>query len=237
MTLAISWLFLIYFIVLYVERIRSLVKTGREMLFSSKYLIYVDSLAICSLIATTIMLLTINSNFWLSLFDNSILPDYKILSITAGVVLVSGMVHTEHTIAPVQFGAYGALIIALVLRTIMVAKTGTDLLTLWYSLGFITVFSMAIPVVYPTKMKMAALFVTIEAIVSLALVISFTLMLVALMCGNGDHLLWWIPTMIVLIGDSAIIAMQWKEGANYFVMVFAIITIIMFAIGKGLLHI
>lgn len=232
MNRVISWLFLVYFIVLYAERIQSLIRTGRENLFSSSFLIYVNVVAIISLVAATVMLIAFNSTFWLSLFNGAVVADYRMLSITAGVILVSGMVHTEHTIAPVQFGAYGALIVAMVLKTIIEAQTGKDLLPLWYSLAFLTVLSMAIPVVYPTQMKTAPLFVAIEAVVSLALVLYFTLMLVQLMQGNGTNLLWIIPTLIVLIGDALIVGMQWKEGPNTFVMIFGIITVVMYVVGK-----
>lgn len=98
MNRVISWLFLVYFIVLYAERIQSLIRTGRENLFSSSFLIYVNVVAIISLVAATVMLIAFNSTFWLSLFNGAVVADYRMLSITAGVILVSGMVHTEHTI-------------------------------------------------------------------------------------------------------------------------------------------
>ncbi len=232
MTMLISWLFLAYFVILMGERVQSLARMGNRKFSENAFSTYVNIVAILSLVCTLVMLAAFNSSCWGSLFDKSVEPDYMLLAMTAGVALVAGMVHTERTLVPVQFIAYAALIAAIVLRTFMVARNGGGEFRLWYSMAYTIVFSMAIPVVYPAKQKRAFLYVLVESIVSFALIVCFTLMLYVLMQGNGANLLWWIPACMVLVGDTIVVLMQRKEGPNYFVMVFGIITVIMFIAGK-----
>lgn len=232
MTTAISWFYLGYFLILFAERIQSLFRTGGEHLFSSGFGIYVNVLTMLSLLASVVLLAARNGRFWRSLFDRTVTPDYSMLSVTAGVLLVSGMVHTEYTVAPVQFIAYGMIIVAMVLRTVQTTKGVRAVFPWWYSLIFLTVFSMAIPVVYPSGMDNAVWFYIIEAAVSLALVVCFTLLLRQMMTGNGADLLWWIPMLIVAVGDTVILAMQWKESVNTFVLIFAALSVFLFVAGK-----
>ena len=56
----------------------------------------------------------------------------------------------------------------------------------WYSLAFLTVFSMAIPVMYRSEIYRAALFHVTEALAALALVACFTWMLRDLFTGQGS---------------------------------------------------
>lgn len=232
MTTVISWFFMFYFVILFLERAQSLIKIGTDRFFVDGFNSYVNVMVVLSLIATIVLLIFKNNGFWNSLFSNNVRVDYLWLSITAGVMLVSGMVHTENTVAPVQFASYGALIVAMILRTIQVTRGNGNTFSWWYSLAFVVVLSMAIPVVYSTEIKQATLFYVIEAVVSLALVVSFTLLLINVMMGNGANLLWWIPTIIVLVGDALVVGLKWRESVNSFVMIFAILTIAMFAIGK-----
>jgi len=241
MTTLISWLCLGYFGILLFERLYSLstiLATGNGIkgFFTDGFNSYVNVICILSIVATLILLGTCNKDFWKSLFNNSIVPDYSMLAITAGVMLVSGMVHTEGTIAPVQFGSYGVLILAMVLRTVQNNATSDNKFDLWYSLAFLTVFSMAIPVVYHSDIKNHVLFHIIEAITSLALVFFFTYLLRFVFVGGpqADNLLLWIPIIVMAIGDALIIAMRWKEEINWFVLIFASLSAVLFAVGKVL---
>ena len=67
------------------------------------------------------------------------------------MILISGMVHTEYTIPGIQFASYGALIVAMVLKTIEKTGDGGDNIFMWYSLIYSVMFSMAIPVVYKSS--------------------------------------------------------------------------------------
>ena len=131
---AISLLFLGYFIVLFAERSQSLVRVcsgSVSDLYRNRFDGYVNTLTVFSLIATVVLLIFANGNFWRSLFNASITPDYSILAITAGVLLLSGMVHTEYTVAPVQFVSYGLLAVAMILRTVQVSAGAENRFRLW----------------------------------------------------------------------------------------------------------
>ena len=95
---------------------------------------------------------------------------------------------------------------------------------------------MAIPVMYPSKIQHAALFHCIEAVAALVLVFFFTWMLRDLFVGKGENLLRWIPMLLAAVLDSVILALRWKESVNSFVLIFASISTLMFALGRILIH-
>lgn len=231
-TKLISWLFLLYFVILSGERIQSLVRAvSRDGLFPSAFDGFVNLTAILSLCAAAVMLVFFNRGFWRSL-TSSAAPDESALTITSGVILVSGMVHTEFTIAPIQFAAYGMLIVAMFLRAAELSGGAENRFSLWYSLVYLTAFSMAIPVVYRSGIGQAALFHFIEADVMLLLVLSFTVMLRRLFIGRGENLLLWIPFLIMAIGDAVVLWMRWTEEVNSFVLIFSGLSAVLFLIGK-----
>ncbi len=234
MQIAISWTFLTYFIILFAERMRSLIHIAGsgEAFFSLGFSGYVNLLTILSLVATVILLAWFNSGFWRSLFHKGETVNVTMLSVTAGVILLSGMVHTDYTIPVVQFVAYGVLIIGLFLQTILTAKTGRSTFTLWYSLIYLVAFSMAIPVMYHSSIQHATLFHVLEAVASAALVAMFTFMLMRVMTGQGNNLLLWAPFLTMLVSDAVLIAMRWKESINVFVLLFASLSTVLFIAGK-----
>ena len=147
---AMNWLIMLYFIILFAERVQSIVRSIRDKdvkLFGSGFDSYV----------------------YLSVFLS--------LAITVGVILVSGMVHTEYTIPGIQFASYGMLIAALVIKTACVNAQAEDRVLLWMSLIYLILFSMAIPVMYHSEIEKAILFHVIEAVVSLALVAAFAVLM------------------------------------------------------------
>lgn len=230
----IPYSFLFYFLILFVERLQSLVRSFSDpsyQVFGTPFDGYVNILTILSLAATVVLLVGFNPTFWASLFGKTDV-DYRILTITSGVMLLSGMVHTEYTIAPVQFGAYGVLIVGLVLQTVISASSSKNAFRLWYSLVYLVIFSMAIPVVYRSQIYFAPAFHLIEAVVSAALVIAFTYMLYRMFTGNGSNLLLWVPIITAAIGDAVILVMRWSESVNTFLLIFAVASVIVFALGK-----
>ncbi|MGN1163683.1 MAG: hypothetical protein ACI4S4_02630 [Candidatus Ornithospirochaeta sp.] len=230
-----SVLFLLYFVVLAAERIQSIVRIIIDpamKLFSSSFDIYVESLALASIVLSVVMLLFFNKNMWLLLGGKDVSPDYGMMAMTATVLLFSGMVHTGHTVAPVQFVSYGLLILMMVLKTYDVAKESGNKAMLWYSLLYSVVFSMAIPVVYKSNMDKAGLFHAVEAIVSFVLVIAFGMMLRSVLTGKGENLLAVWPFLLMVAGDLVVIALRWKESVNSFVLVFSSLAIVVFALGK-----
>lgn len=237
MNTVISWFFLAYFIILFAERSQSIIRTCTDTsrgLFASRFDGYVNILTIASLFAALVLLIFANRSFWQSLFQPQICADYSMLTLTAGALLVGGMVHTENTIAPVQFASYGMLIVAMVLRTAQLSSAAEHPFKLWYSILFLTVFSMAIPVMYRSEIPHATLFHIIEAVTALTLVFCFTWMLRDMFLGQGGDLLRWIPMIIAAVCDAVILAMRWKESVNSFVLIFLILSLAVFAVGKVL---
>ena len=187
----ISWFFLLYFVILFGERLQSLIRSAASGVF------FCDA------------------------FEG-----------TAGVILVSGMIHTLYTVPGIQFASYGMLIVAMILRVIQLLPNVKCPFGTWYSLLYLTVFSMAIPVVYKFySLPNPALFHVIEYIVMLALVISFTLMLRRLFLGKGENLLLWIPFAIMAVGDAVILWMSWSVSVNTFVLIFAALSVVLFIAG------
>ena len=235
----ISFLFLIYFVVLFIERAQSLYRSfslTRKEMFSSSFDIYVNVVTMISLLSFLVLICFFNKDFWASLVSKEAKVNYSMLTLTAGVILISGMVHTEYTIPGIQFASYGALIIAMVLKTIEKTGEGGDNLLMWYSLIYSVMFSMAIPVVYKSSIDKAALFHTVEAVVSLALVVAFTYMLNRVFLTKADNLTSVVPFLIMLLGDILVLALRWKESVNSFVLVFVSISTLMFIIGRLLIH-
>ena len=235
----ISFLFLIYFVVLFIERAQSLYRSfslTRKEMFSSSFDIYVNVVTMISLLSFLVLICFFNKDFWASLVSKEAKVNYSMLTLTAGVILISGMVHTEYTIPGIQFASYGALIMAMVLKTIEKTGGGGDDTLIWYSLIYSVLFSMAIPVVYKSSIDKAALFHTVEAVVSLALVVAFTYMLNRVFLTKADDLMSLVPFLIMLIGDILVLALRWKESVNSFVLVFVSISTLMFIIGRLLIH-
>ena len=111
---AMNWLIMLYFIILFAERVQSIVRSIRDKdvkLFGSGFDSYVYLAVFLSLAAFLVLLAVGNAAFLQSLFtmDMNVYRsiDYRMLSITVGVILVSGMVHTEYTIPGIQFASYG----------------------------------------------------------------------------------------------------------------------------------
>ena len=234
MKIAISWLFFIYFAVLGTERVRSLFPIGDGGLFPTAFDGYVNLMTVLSLLATVVLLIGFNGGFWRSLFGGAT-PDYRMLVITAGVLLLSGMVHTEHTVAPVQFGSYGALILAMVLQTVLQVRSVGSAASHWFSLAYLVAFSMAIPVVYRSSIPRAGLFHVIEAVTAIVLVVFFTYLTLLIFRGEGKNLLLWAPFLVMLAADTVILLMRRQETLNTFVLVAGGLATVLFIIGKILL--
>lgn len=232
MTMVISWLFLAYFLILGVERTRSIVLSVKNGLFNGGFDGFVNVLTIVSLLTTLVMLVAFNGGFFKSLFIKNEKVDYTMLSITAGVILVSGMVHTEHTVPPLQFVAYGFIIAAMAVQTVLNVQADGKAFFRIYSLIYLVLFSMAIPVMYKSEIRFSTLFHVIEAVTALALVAAFTYSCRSVFTGDGTNLLHVIPFVLALIGDAVIIAFRWNEKVNVFVLIFIIATTVTFVTGK-----
>lgn len=233
----ISWFFLLYFVILFIERAQSLFRAVSEHgFFPTAFDAFANITVALSLCAALVLLIFRSGLFFKSLFM-AVVPNYSILTIISGVILVSGMIHTEFTIPGIQFASYGMLIFAMILRTAQLSSKTKNRFVLWYSLCYLTLFSMAIPVVYHSHIELAVLFHIIEAVVMLLLVLSFTIMLRKLFTGKGENLLLWAPFIIMAAGDAVVLWMRWNEEINYFVLIFAVVSAVAFLAGKLLVKI
>ena len=90
----ISFLFLIYFVVLFIERAQSLYRSfslTRKEMFSSSFDIYVNVVTMISLLSFLVLICFFNKDFWASLVSKEAKVNYSMLTLTAGVILISGM--------------------------------------------------------------------------------------------------------------------------------------------------
>jgi len=231
----ISWGFLVYFLILFAERLQSIVRTliFDKNLFATAFSGYVNCLVIASLLGTLLMLVFWNGDFWKSLFHPDAAPNYTFLCLTSGVLLLSGMVHTEYTVSIAQFIAYGALIVSMIAFTFEAVKAKKKKWPFWYGLLYLTSFSMAIPVMYRSDIPSSVLFHITEAVGSAVLVCFFTYLLKRLFSDDGGwNLFMFVPFVFMILFDAALILMRWEESINWFVLIFAILTAVLFVIGQ-----
>ena len=233
------WCILLYFIVLMTERIMSLVLSFKEkgfQVFDSLFSIYAYGMVIISLIAFLILLFTMNIPFLAALVTNNEETlervSAKKYSILIGVILVSGMIHTEHTITWLQFVAYGFLIIGMIIANIDNLKYKKSDATQWISLIYLIAYSMAIPVVYESHMTNALAFHIVEAAASLILIGLFTFMTYKVFAGKAGNLLYVEPLHIAMFLNIAVIWMRWSEEINYFLMIAMGTAIVLWLVGK-----
>ena len=180
---------------------------------------------------SAILLFTINRDFLKALLSDATPVNTKMICITIGVILVSGMVHTEYTIPGIQFASYGLLIAALVIKTAENNSMAGDSILLWLSLVYLISFSMSIPVVYESHIDCAGLFHIIEAVVSVVLVAALAYMAYRVFNNNAVNLFMLPPIIIAVIGDAAILALRWKEQVNTFVLIFIVASVVMWFAG------
>lgn len=235
----INWFVFIYFVILFAERLQSIIRSCLDkniQLMESGFNAYVYIVTILSLIAFVFLLFIANKYYLKALFtwDAAIHEqiNYLVLSITAGVILIGGMVHTEYTIPPVQFISYGMLIIALIIKTAAMNNEASSRPLLWLSLTYLIAFSMAIPVMYHSDIHNAGIFHAIEAAVALLLVGVFTYLMYLVFEGKAVNLFMLFPLAVTVIGDVIILAMRWKEKVNSFVLIFLVISSILWVAGR-----
>ncbi len=232
-------LFAVYFVVLTAERIQSIVRSVWDpdvLLLGDGFNCYTYLITFVSLAVSLIYLIVSNGNLFVGIFTRSARVHGGIqmgrLCIAAGLILVSGMVHTEYTVAPIQFGAYGALIVAMIIQTARKHRQSDKRILLWLSVVFLTAFSMAIPVMYRSNIAHAGLFHVLEAITALVLVAMFTGMLCKVFCKDATNLFHIVPILTAAALDTVLIVMRWQEEINWFVLVSLIATCALFFIGR-----
>ena len=156
---------------------------------------------------------------------------FAILAISAGALLLGGMVHTEGSIPAMQFTSYGMILISMAIHTAQSVKKKGKPLMRWLSFAYIVAFSMAIPVVYHTQIELANVFIPVEIVVSAGMVVMFTGMLRMFYAENGEC--GFFPGWIIFaaVGDAAVLALRWQEEINFFVLIFISISVVLWIFG------
>ncbi|MGM9969003.1 MAG: hypothetical protein ACI35S_01235 [Anaeroplasma sp.] len=233
----INLMFIIYFIILFIERVLSFslsIKNGINI-FGNSYNIFVYSTIIISIVGFIIYVIfkckaSLKALFILN--DESINRiDYSSLVIASGILLLSGMVHSEYTYLYIQFISYGFLILGILLQVVLNHKKTTNKVILWLSFVYLIFYSMSIPVTYKMELEYADFFHIVEGITTYLLVVFFTYMTLCIF-NNKNNLFSFIYIIPAVILDIILITMRWKEVKNIFLLVFIILSIIMFIIGR-----
>ncbi len=160
--------------------------------------------------------------------------DFLQPSIAAGLLLVSGMVHSRGTIAPIQFVSYGFLLAAMGIYTAECVKAKGESVLRWLSFAYITAFSMAVPVMYDTTCgcKLCGAFSVVQIYVSLGLVACFTVMLYRFFKDDGLSYFRIYEVVLALIGDGAVLFLRWHREINFFVLGAIVIAAMLWSAGK-----
>lgn len=235
------WCILLYLLILTGERVNSLARSLWDPninIFGSLYSICVYSAVIISLGASLLILIIFNRPFLAALFTREEKVHKKAsairFSLLAGVLLISGMVHTEYTMVIVQFVAYGFLIIALLVATASNRQKNRTDVYLWLSLLHLIAYSMAIPVVYETKLPNATVFLIVESAAMLILVGMFTFMMYKVFAGKTRNL-FYVPTIhLLILLNAAVLWLRWKEEINYFVLVATVVAVVTWLVGNNI---
>lgn len=231
---------LLYFLILTVERIISLVSVFTGDFASYDPLDwYMTALTVLSIIGAYTFILT-KCKVTVREYSNgkrSASPtigegEFGKLAVAAGILLLGGMVHTHGTIPPIQFASYGMILASMAIHTAQQVKVHGNGLLRWLSFSYIVAFSMAIPVVYHTAIELSWLFIPLEIVVSAGMVVLFTVMLRGFYNGTGEYGFPLPPFLAALVGDAAVLALRWNEEINFFVLIFICVTAVLYVAGR-----
>lgn len=230
----INIMFFLYFLVLIVERSISLSLTfiNKIDIFNSFFSISVYFSIFLSLIGFLVYLVikcrkNIKALFSLKNDDLS----FNDLIIAGGILLISGMMHSEYTLSILQFIAYGFFIFAIVLKVISIQNEVKNNGILYLSLIYLVFYSMAIPVTYQTFLDYSNIYHVISLIASYSLVGIFTYMTYRLF-NNKENLFSYLYIIPAIVLDVFLIAFRWKEKVNVFVLIFISLSVVLFIIGQ-----
>lgn len=231
-TYLINLSFFVYAFILIIERVLSVVLSlvNDVDIFAAGYNRYVYSIVFVSIAIWLIFLFTYcRANIKALIKIDEELPFDKLI-ITSGILLLSGMVHSEYTMSIIQFVAYGILIIGILLKVIMMHKSSQNKPLLWLSFIYLVCFSMAVPVMYFSFIELHVLFHTLEAVASSVLVAIFTYLLLSIFTEKEDLFSLW-PVIIMIVLDTPLIILRWNEEINWFLLIFEILTTVVFVVG------
>lgn len=215
---------LLYFLILTVERVISLVTSFTNGHIFNALDWYMTVLTVLSIVVAYVFIIA------KCRFNDA--DVFGKLAIAAGILLLGGMVHTEGTIPPIQFASYGMILVSMAIHTARCVKQHGGGLIRWLSFGYIVAYSMSIPVVYQTGIELSWLFVPLEIVVSAGMVALFTVMLRWFYNGDGEYSFPALPFILALVGDAGVLVLRWNEEINFFVLIFIVVTAALFIAGK-----
>lgn len=229
---------LAYFLILTVERVISLtsVFTGDFSVYDALDW-YMTALTLFAVFGAYVYIITrcelFVKNYSAENISSIVSPkNFGRLSIAAGILLLGGMVHTNGTIAGVQFASYGMILVSMAIHTAQQVMASGGGLKKWLSFAYIVAFSMAIPVVYHSAIELSWLFIPLECVVSAGMVVLFTIMLKGFYEGGGEYGFSVVPFIVMVIGDAAVIYLRWNEEINFFVLIFASLAAVLWIAGR-----
>ena len=227
--------FLLYFLILLVERVLALifsVNQGDELALVNHTFIGLSTYIVTavSVVAGLVLFAKPGLEMIKKLFSeqryNFELNYSKVINASM-VFLISGMMHTGFTLAIIQFIAYGFLIMAMIVSTIDFCLNDKDNRFAYIvSLIYLILFSMAIPVVY-TIIEHQAVFYIVEFSAVIILIPLFAIALKSLFLkGRVSFCIYMIIPMVLL--DGVIIGLKWSQEINWFLLIFAGLTLLFY---------
>lgn len=227
--------FLAYYFILLGERIFSLIKCFStvgvsSMFLAGKFEAYIYGMSsICILLFVFAFLISLGK-----VLANGIEKSMISLSVTAGIILIPGLLDTANSFAPVQFVAYGLLLLGCLIRYIDIMKDTEKNASHIFSFLYLASFSMAVPVVHKTdagNTNMA--YYLVEGLGSLVLVVVFVIMLCFLFSEKHKVVVNPIFLLPVLAVVGLMTFLSWGTNyINWFVVVAAGIAVIMLIITR-----
>lgn len=229
--------FIFYFFILLVERVLALifsVNQGGELALLNHTFIGVATYVVTALSVLGGLILFAKPCFamlrkFFSKEKYDLENNYIKIILASMVFLVSGMMHTGFTLAPVQFIAYGFLIMSMIVSTIVYClKDKGGRFQYIVSLIYLVLFSMAIPVVYTISIKeFWVVFYAGEFLAVFSLIPLFGLALIPFFLkGKVNFSIFMIIPMVVL--NTLIIGLKWREEINWFLLIFASLTLLFY---------
>lgn len=231
-----SVLFLLYFAVLTAERLISLVASfGYGFSQMDALDKYITVLTVVALVGGWAYLVVFGRKIF-KFTQTKSGADFRHPSIAAGIILLGGMVHTVGTVAPVQFAAYGCLLVAMAIYTARCTAANGDGLKRWWTFAYVVAFSMAIPVVYKmgsgADRTLATTFYCVETVTSAALVALFAVMLLKFYENKSQSTFCPFVWGFAAIADAAVLGLRWNDEINVFVLIFASLMFVLGIVGK-----
>lgn len=231
----------VYFLVLFVERLVALIVPfvdSRYAFYDSGRFVewYSHILTAASLIITAVLMHRQFFYLFTALVPSNkgsrLKVDYKRTCLGAGTLLLGGMVQTNFTLAPVQFVAYGFMILSMISVTVLNFKMSGEGARLVISLIYAVCFAMAIPVVYDVTVPAAGGFIALECAVSAILVFAFTIMLSEFYQSGGKTRFSFPLIAFTVACDLVLFFWRMNEAVNIFLIVFPVLAAVFWITGR-----